>query len=105
MIKLAEIHTLARRIADEYRPDRIILFGSYATGSATDDSDIDLLVVMPYKGKPARKALEILNWVNTKLPVDLLVRSPVELRRRLAWNDYFLADIVNQGKTLHEAAR
>lgn len=105
MVAFAEIRKLSRRIAEEYGPDKIILFGSYASGKATEDSDIDLLVVMPYKGKAARKACEILNRVKTTLPVDLLVRSPAEVRRRLALNDYFMADIVTQGKTLHETAR
>lgn len=105
MVALAEIRKLSRRIVEEYGPEKIILFGSYASGKATEDSDIDLLVVMPYKGKAARKACEILNRVKTTLPVDLLVRSPAEVRRRLALKDYFMADIVTQGKTLHETAR
>ncbi|MBI4829571.1 MAG: nucleotidyltransferase domain-containing protein [Nitrospinae bacterium] len=105
MITLAEIRKLSRRIAREFNPDRIILFGSYAVGSPTEDSDVDLLVVMPYRGKSVRKACEILNRVSTTLPVDLLVRSPSEMRQRLAWNDYFLTDVVRHGRTLYEAAR
>ncbi|MBI3581058.1 MAG: nucleotidyltransferase domain-containing protein [Nitrospinae bacterium] len=102
---MSEIRKLSRSIAEAYNPDKIILFGSYATGVPTDSSDIDLLVVMSFKGKSARKACEILARVKTTLPVDILVRSPVQLRRRLAWNDYFFADIMDKGKTLHEAAR
>jgi len=104
-INIADIRKLSRRIAEEYNPDKIILFGSYASGTPTDASDIDLLVVMPFKGKPARKACEIVERVNTTLPVDILVRSPLQVRRRLAWNDFFIADIINKGKTLHEASR
>lgn len=102
-ITIAEIRNLSRRIAEAYNPDRIILFGSYATGRPSDASDIDLLVVMSFKGKPARKACEIMARVGTTLPVDILVRSPLQVRRRLAWNDFFIADIINNGKTLHEA--
>lgn len=102
-ITIAEIRNLSRRIAEAYNPDRIILFGSYATGTPTDTSDVDLLVVMPFKGKPARKACEILARVGTRLPVDILVRSPGQVRQRLAWDDFFIADIINKGKTLHEA--
>jgi predicted nucleotidyltransferase len=99
-----QIQEYSDRIAAEFKPERIILFGSYAYGTPTADSDVDLLVVMPFEGHPARKALDILNRIDPPFAMDLLVHSPEELRQRLAWNDYFLREIVEQGRELYAAA-
>lgn len=104
MITITQIRALSRRIAAQFNPDRIILFGSRARGRAHADSDVDLLVVMRCNGSGARKAVEILNRVEPEFAVDLLVRTPQEIRRRLAQQDRFLADIVRRGKVLYEAA-
>ncbi|MBI5763210.1 MAG: nucleotidyltransferase domain-containing protein [Planctomycetes bacterium] len=102
MVALRDIRSLARCIADEYRPLRIILFGSYAYGKPQRDSDVDLLVVMPYSGNSAHKALEILNRANPRFGVDLLVRSPTELAKRLRMRDGFMQEIIEKGETLYE---
>ena len=104
MITIAQIRALSRRIAAQFNPDRIILFGSRARGRAHADSDVDLLVVMRCNGSGARKAVEILNRVEPEFAVDLIVRTPQEIRKRLAQHDGFLADIVRRGKVLYEAA-
>ena len=82
MIAREDISTLARKIAQEFDPERIILFGSYANGAATGDSDVDLLVIMPFEGKPFWKSLEILNRVNPSFAVDLLARQPADTTQR-----------------------
>ena len=51
MVERSEIEDLAGRIAKEFKPERIILFGSYASGAPSPDSDVDLLVVLPHQGK------------------------------------------------------
>jgi predicted nucleotidyltransferase len=104
MITTAQIKALSRRIVEQFNPERIILFGSRARGRARADSDVDLLVVMRCSGPGARKAVEILNRVEPEFAVDLIVRTPRELRRRLAQQDRFLAEIVRRGKVLYEAA-
>ena len=104
MIAPSRIRALSRRIAEEFRPARIILFGSYASGRAREDSDVDLLVVMPFEGKGARKAAEILNRVEPDFPVDVIVRSPRQMRERLASADFFLREVVKKGRVLYEAA-
>jgi predicted nucleotidyltransferase len=55
----ATIQEMVRRIVDKFDPDQVILFGSYARGTAGPDSDVDLLVVMPVKGSINEKRLEI----------------------------------------------
>ena len=104
MVARQKIRALCRRIAKEFQPERIILFGSHALGHAHEDSDVDLLVVMPFQGKGARKSVEILNRVEPGFPVDVIVRTPRQMRERLAASDYFLREVVANGKVLYEAA-
>lgn len=103
MVEMERIKDLTSQIAREFKPDRIILFGSYAYGQPSDDSDVDLLVVLPFEGKPVRKAIEIRNRINPRIPVDLIVRTPQQLAERIANNDWFMREIVEEGRTLYES--
>ena len=102
---MSEIRAFVRRIAEEFKPRRIILFGSYAYGKPTDTSDVDLLVEMPICGHPARTAARIMIATDPTFPVDLIVRSPSDVRRRIQLNDWFLRDVITKGKVLHDADR
>jgi predicted nucleotidyltransferase len=104
MVAMKDIRGFARRIAKEFKPRQIILFGSYAYGRPTRDSDVDLMVVMPYKGRPAEKVIEIRSRVDAPFPMDLLVYSPREMRRRYEIEDWFVRDVVEKGKVLYEAS-
>jgi predicted nucleotidyltransferase len=103
MIDHDRISELAERIAREFHPRQIILFGSSALGNATEDSDIDLLVIMPTGGSGLRKAAEIMNQISPRVPVDLIVRDPEDVQRRLEANDFFLREVVEKGKILYES--
>ena len=100
MIGHDQISELAERIAREFHPQRIILFGSSALGNVTEGSDIDLLVIMPTGGSGLRKAAEIMNKISPRVPVDLIVRDPEGVQRRLESNDFFLQEIFEKGKVL-----
>ena len=103
----AHIKKLCGQIAREFKPEKIILFGSQAYGKPTAESDIDLLVVMPYKGSPFRQAGEILKRVIPSvgvLPIDLVVRTPKQVKERLAIGDQFMNEILERGKVMYEAA-
>lgn len=99
----AEIQKLCEQIARDFRPDRIILFGSHAHGTPTPNSDVDLLVVMPFKGRHTQQAIRILNKLNVLTPIDLLVRTPEQVEERLAMGDFFMREILEQGKVMYEA--
>lgn len=103
MYSLAEIRQLCRRIARDFHPDRIILFGSHAYGQPTTDSDIDLLVVMPFEGRHTEQAIRILDKLNVLAPLDLLVRTPEQMKERLALGDTFISEILERGKVMYEA--
>src|SRR5205809_3089111 len=103
MVEMEKIKTLTSQIAREFNPNRIILFGSYAYGQPSDHSDVDILVVLPFKGKAVRKAIEIRNRLNAGMPLDLLVRTPEQLAERLEHDDWFMREIIERGRTLYEA--
>ena len=99
----AEIKKLCEQIARDFRPERIILFGSHARGTPTPDSDVDLLVVMPFQGRHTQQAIRILNKLNALIPIDLLVRTPEQVRGRVAMGDFFMREVLEQGKVMYEA--
>jgi predicted nucleotidyltransferase len=98
-----QIQAVSEKIAREFAPEKIILFGSYAYGTPTEDSDVDLLVVLPYEGSSAQKAAEILYKVHAGFPLDLLAYPPDYIRRRIVEEDCFLREVTGKGKTLYEA--
>ena len=103
VITQEEIQKVAQRIAEEFRPERVILFGSYAYGTPNADSDVDILVVMPHEGKTFHKAAEIQTRIRPSFPMDILVRAPDVLEQRIALGDFFLREIVQKGKILYRA--
>lgn len=97
------IRKYADQIVRQFHPNKIILFGSYAYGKPTEDSDVDMLVIMPFEGKGVRKATEILLATDPRFPIDLLVRTPEQIRTRLKLGDFFIREITEKGKVLYEA--
>ena len=102
MVDRHTIDGFVRKVADRFHPEKVVLFGSYAYGNPTPDSDVDILVIMPHEGPSAKQAAEIRKQVHAGFPVDLLVRSSEELQRRLAIADFFVRDIMERGQSLYE---
>ena len=98
------IDDVVQRIAAQFHPQKIILFGSYARGNPRPESDVDLLVVMKTPGKGKRMSLEIRRFLNVTFGLDLIVTPPEDLRQRIEWGDSFLQEITTQGKVLYESA-
>jgi predicted nucleotidyltransferase len=103
MVELTRIEDLTSRIVREFKPEKVILFGSHAYGLPTKDSDVDILVILRFKGKPVRKAIEIRNSLNAHVPLDLIVRTPEQGSERIAQNDWFMREIIERGRTLYAA--
>jgi predicted nucleotidyltransferase len=102
VVSIEAIRSLSNRIAAEFAPERIILFGSYAYGTASEDSDVDLLVILPFEGKGFRKSLEILNTIDPPFPVDLIARQPDDTDRRYLQGDPLIREALDRGSVLYE---
>lgn len=102
MVQRSEIIEYANEVARQFQPERIILFGSYAEGKATEDSDVDLLVEMNHSRSSLQQALVIRKAVKRSFPLDLVVKSSDEIRRRVHQNDFFLKTIMDSGQVLYE---
>ena len=103
LVKHNQIRAFSNAIAREFRPRKIVLFGSYAYGNPTKDSDVDVLVIMPFDRKRGRKSLEIRQRIPADFPLDLIVRTPESIARRLPWGDCFIQEILAKGDVLYEA--
>ncbi len=97
-----EIRAVADQIARKFNPQRIILFGSYARGNSHPSSDVDLLVVLEENANELDIDIEVILSVAHKFPMDILVRSPREIDKRLQMGDPFIRDIIEQGVVLYE---
>ena len=100
-IPLRVIRDFARRVAKQFQPERIILFGSHAYGQPHSDSDVDILVVMPARNE-IDQSVRIELACEPCFPLDIIVRTPENIRWRLAEGDSFLREIVSRGKVLYE---
>ena len=90
-------------MAERFRPERIILFGSYAYGAPNADSDVDILVVMPAPNE-LDQAVSIDAACEPYFPLDLIVRTPKNMHWRLEEGDSFLRKIAARGNVLYEKA-
>lgn len=102
-VPLRVIRDFAQRVAERFQPERIILFGSHAYGQPHADSDVDVLVVMPTRNQ-LDQAVRIELACEPCFPLDLIVRTPENMRWRLEEGDSFLREIVSRGKVLYEKA-
>lgn len=103
MVTREEIQLFVDDVVRRFHPMSVILFGSYAYGQPNDDSDVDLMVVMPHRGPGARIASKIRLACPRRFPMDLLVRSPARLKQRIHQGDPFLKEIATKGIVLHES--
>lgn len=101
MIEYQEIEAYTKELVAKFKPEKVVLFGSYANGSASEDSDVDLLVIMSHLGKASRQALEIRQTVQKCFPLDLVVQSSLEANRRMEAGDPFITNALSQGRVLY----
>jgi predicted nucleotidyltransferase len=101
-IPITAIRRFARRIAERFQPEKIILFGSYAYGTPHEESDVDLLVIMKTKNA-IDQSIRISLAFERLFSFDLIVRTPKQMERGLKDDDWFLREIVEKGKVLYEA--
>ena len=99
-----QIQDYCDAIAREFHPERIVLFGSYAGGNPTPDSDVDLLIIL--RGSNHSSDLSRATAIRRKIPapfaVDLVVRKPEFIAERVAEGDMFITGILEDGKVMYE---
>lgn len=90
------------KIIKEFQPEKIILFGSFAWGEPTPESDIDLLIIKKSQKDRIERGQEIerILW-GADMPIDALVYTPDEVKKRLELEDFFIQDIFKKGKILY----
>jgi predicted nucleotidyltransferase len=101
-LSFERIQGLAQTIAERFHPRKIILFGSYAWGTPTEDSDVDLLVVLPFEEHPVRIASAIRYVLSRDISLDVLARTPGDIASQLKQEDGFISRIIKQGQVLWE---
>ncbi|MEI8252145.1 MAG: nucleotidyltransferase domain-containing protein [Synechococcus sp. ELA057] len=89
------------RLVEAFAPERVILFGSMARGTAGLESDADVLVVMPFEGRALEKILEIREVCHPDFPLDMLLWRPEDIPRRYRWGDPFIRAALDHGVVLH----
>ena len=98
-----ELPRAVERIAAALHPEKIILFGSHAYGTPTYDSDVDLLVIWDTDASWQDRHLAVARLLRPRVfSVDLLVRTPGEIKTSLEKGDFFLREIISQGRMLYE---
>ncbi len=91
------------RINRHFKPEKIILFGSYAYGTPGKDSDVDLFIVMDSKERPSKRRIEISRlFRDRQMPMDFIVKTPSEVKERLSMGDFFINRILKKGQVLYE---
>jgi len=102
-----EIERVVTILQEHYAPDKVILFGSCGRGDFSEDSDIDLLIVKETSKRPLDRMREVYELVYSPdhyLALDPLVYTPKELAQRLALGDFFIQEIIQEGRVLYERA-
>ncbi len=98
-----ELTAIVQRIARRYRPQKIILFGSAAVGTAGPDSDLDLLIVKETKDGYFDRLRKVHRILDTWQPLDVFVLTPTELERAVEENRYFVTEeMLRKGCILYE---
>jgi predicted nucleotidyltransferase len=97
------LEEITQRLVEEFKPDKIVLFGSHAWGQPNDDSDLDLLVIVPQSTesptKRATRAYRSLRGVGA--PMDILVRTRAEVERHSRVYASLICEILERGRVLY----
>jgi uncharacterized protein len=97
------LQSIVQRIVAGVHPQKIVLFGSYAYGTPSPDSDLDILVVMTTTERPAQRVLVVSRLLRPRpFPMDILVRTPGEITTAVEHRDSFIQEILTRGKVLYE---
>jgi len=101
-----DIDKMVKRLVDRFDPEKIILFGSHARGTAGPDSDVDLLIIMPVSGSKRAKRIEMrVALHNIRVPKDIILATPDEVARRRNIVGTIIRPALREGKVLYVRTR
>jgi predicted nucleotidyltransferase len=99
----AIILEIVNKVVDSYQPEKVLLFGSYATGNETSDSDVDLIIVKDTKTPRHKRGREVRKYLfGTLIPIDLKVYTPDEFEKEKDLQYSFINSVINECITLYE---
>jgi len=103
MISENKILSIIYIIVSQYEPDKIILFGSYARGDATENSDLDLFIVKNTDKPRYQRGMEIRKLLyGSMIPIDIVVFTPYEIESSKDIKYSFVNEVIKSGKILYE---
>ena len=98
----SEIQKFVQELVLKFKPEKVILFGSFAYGKPSKSSDVDLLVIMKTNLRPIEQEVAIRKTISRNFPLDLIVFTPSQLREREKMGDFFIKTVLKKGKILYE---
>jgi predicted nucleotidyltransferase len=105
MISQEKIDEVVSKIATQFNPEKIILFGSYASGNPTRDSDLDLLIIQETDLPKHRRSIDIQKaLIGSMIPMDILIYTQNEFEKEIEEKFSFLGSAVKTSKVLYERA-
>ena len=103
MIGIDKINEIVNKIARFYDPDKIILFGSYAYGIPTEDSDLDLLIIKDSDEPRPERSIQIRKMLfGSMIPMDIIAYTNNEIKESLSKKYTFIYQAITEGKTLYD---
>jgi len=103
MIDNTKISEIVNKVIAFYKPDKVLLFGSYAIGQATEDSDLDLIIVKDTNKPKHKRGREVRKFLyGSMIPIDLKIYTPQEFENEKYSEYSFLYSVINSCITLYE---
>ena len=101
-----ELKKILETVVKEYKPEKVILFGSGAWGELVEGSDLDLFIIKKgvEKQRRSQRYQEVSSLIDHDIPIDFLVYTPYEVEKRLYLGDPFIKKIINRGKVIYGAS-
>ena len=101
-VSMNDIVTFSDQIARHFQPEKIVLFGSYAYGEPSEDSDVDLLVIMPFEGRSQDVRRALRRATVAPFSSDVLIRTPEDTARRYREWDPLIREAIDKGVVLYD---
>ena len=102
MISQEKINEVINRIVKNINPEKIILFGSYASGNPSEESDLDILIVKEMRMPRYKRSREVKKHLRgMKIPIDVIVYTKKEIKKWKNTETAFINQAIKQGKVLY----